>query len=63
VGKTTLLLELVAELGDAAAYAAAGDPSAALPGFWERLWAQAEQKAEAHGRALVLLDEAHVLPD
>ena len=62
VGKTTLLLELAAALGDAAIYAAADGPSATLPGFWERLWVQAEQKAAAHARAVVLLDEAPVLP-
>ena len=62
VGKTTLLLELAAEFGDRALYAAADEPAASLPGFWERLWAQAEDCAAAHGRAVVLLDEVHVLP-
>jgi predicted AAA+ superfamily ATPase len=62
VGKTTLLIELQAQLGPGAIYAAADDPSAALPGFWERLWSRAEQTAAEHGRAIVLLDEAQVLP-
>jgi len=63
VGKTTLLLELAEAHGRAAIYAAADGPEAALPGFWERLWASAEATAAREGRALVLLDEAHVLTD
>lgn len=63
VGKTTLLLELAGELGDIAIYAAADAPEAALPGFLDRLWAGAESTARTHGRAVVLLDEAHVLAD
>lgn len=63
VGKTTLLLELAGELGEAALYAAADAPEAALPGFLDRLWAAAETTARTRGRAVVLLDEAHVLPD
>jgi hypothetical protein len=39
-----------------------GTPEAALPGFWERLWSQAERVALT-GRAIVLLDEAHLLYD
>jgi uncharacterized protein len=63
VGKTTLLLELAGRLGKAAIYAAADGPEAALPGFWERLWARAEELAERQRRAVVLLDEAHLLAD
>ena len=63
VGKTTLLLEIAERYGSAALYAAADGPGAGLPGFWERLWARAEQAASAHGRAVVLLDEAHLLHD
>jgi uncharacterized protein len=63
VGKTTLLLEIAERHGKAAIYAAADGPEAALPGFWERLWVRAEQTAAAAGRALVLLDEAHLLHD
>lgn len=63
VGKTTLLLELAARHGQAAIYAAADGPEAALPGFWERLWLRAEEVPSIEGRALVLLDEAHLLQD
>jgi predicted AAA+ superfamily ATPase len=61
VGKTTLLLDLAGELGKRAIYAAADGPEAALPGFWERLWGQAERTAAREGRSIVLLDEAHLL--
>ena len=61
VGKTTLLLELAESDGKQAVYAAADAPEAALPGFWERLWGQAEEVAEMQGRAVVLLDEVHLL--
>lgn len=58
VGKTSLLLELAAELGDEAIYAAADAPEASLPGFWERLWARVEETATARGRVVLLIDEA-----
>lgn len=61
VGKTTLLLELAGQAGRQAVYAAADAPEAALPGFWERFLARAEDTAAAHGRAVLLLDEAHLL--
>lgn len=61
VGKTTLLLELAAQHGKAAIYVAADGPEATLPGFWERLWLHAAHTAESEGRALVLLDEAHLI--
>ena len=57
VGKTTLLLELERELGGRAIYAAADGPEAALPGFWERLWALAEETGKEHGSAVLLIDE------
>ncbi len=63
VGKTTLLLELAERLGSAAIYAATDGPEAAVPGFWERLWVRAQEAAAREGRAVVLLDEAHMLPD
>ncbi len=63
VGKTTLLLEFADRFGDAAVYAAADGPEAALPGFWERLWSRTEEIANAQGRVVVLLDEAHLMPD
>ena len=63
VGKTTLLLEIAGRVGQEAVYAAADAPEASLPGFWERLLARAEDVAAAHGRAVVLLDEAPLLHD
>ncbi|MDM7916198.1 MAG: ATP-binding protein [Candidatus Eisenbacteria bacterium] len=63
VGKTTLLLELADRLAPQAVYAAADSPEAALPGFWERMFSQAEDLARSHGRSIVLLDEAHLLHD
>lgn len=61
VGKTTLLLALCAQHPSTSIYAAADGPEAALPGFWERLWHGAETMAAREGRALVLLDEVHLL--
>jgi uncharacterized protein len=61
VGKTTLLLELVRQFGEAAVYMA-DEPDAALPGFWERCWTEAEAQAQ-RGTAVLLLDEIHHLPD
>lgn len=63
VGKTTLLLEIADQLREQAVYAAADAPEAALPGFWERGLARAEDVAAAEGRAVMLLDEAHLLHD
>jgi len=64
VGKTTLLLELAAELGERATYFAADGPEAALPGFWERLWNRAEAAATSQrGRNVVLIDEVQHLAD
>jgi predicted AAA+ superfamily ATPase len=62
VGKTTLLLEIAKQFGDAAIYAAGDEPDAALPGFWDRRWAMAESRAQ-QGPAVLLLDEVHHLPD
>lgn len=61
VGKTTLLLELAEQHKSRTIYAAADGPEAALPGFWERLWARASELASKEGSALLLLDEAHSL--
>ena len=63
VGKTTLLTELAEHFGGRAIYVAADSPEAALPGFWERTFARAEESAAAASPAIVLLDEAHLLPD
>ena len=60
VGKTTLLLDIAGQFGDAAIYAAGDEPDAALPGFWERRWADAEARAQ-RGMAVLLLDEIHHL--
>jgi hypothetical protein len=63
VGKTTLLLEIASAEGERAIYAAADSPEAGLPGFWERIWSEAERVAASHGRAVVLLDEVHLFPE
>ena len=63
VGKTTLLLDMAARHGQAAVYAAADGPEAAVPGFWERIWLRAEDTAAREGQAVLLLDEIHMLPD
>ena len=63
VGKTTLLLDLVRRLGPVADYVAMDGPEAVLPGFWERVWSRADATVATHGRAVVLLDEVHLLPD
>src|SRR5580698_144209 len=60
VGKTTLLLAIAERFGNRAVYAAGDDPDAALPGFWERCWADAEERAQ-RGPAVLLLDEVHQL--
>ena len=62
VGKTTLLLDIASQFGDAAVYAAGDEPDAALPGFWDRRWAMAEVRAQ-RGAAILLLDEIHHLSD
>jgi predicted AAA+ superfamily ATPase len=62
VGKTTLLLEIAAEFGDRAVYTAGDDPDAALPGLWERRWADAETRAK-DGTGVLLLDEVHQIAD
>lgn len=63
VGKTTLLLALAKRHGKRALYVACDAPEAALPGFWEQLWARAEGLADANGDAVLLLDEIHLLSD
>lgn len=62
VGKTTLLLELQRRRGRAALYAAADAPEAALPGFWEHLFARAEEEARSRRKAYLLLDEVQSQP-
>ncbi len=57
-----MLVELAARFESAALYVAADSPEASLPGFWERLWTRAEARA-LRDHAIVMIDEAHVLPD
>lgn len=56
VGKTTLLLTLAQAWGDQGQYAAADAPASQLPGWRERIWAQACARA-ARGPTVLLLDE------
>jgi predicted AAA+ superfamily ATPase len=60
VGKTTLLLDLAEHLGEAAHYVAADDPQAGLPGFWERVWTEAETRASRGGGALFIDEIQHI---
>ncbi|HSN90149.1 MAG TPA: ATP-binding protein [Anaeromyxobacteraceae bacterium] len=61
VGKTTLLLELADRIGPGAVYAAADSPEASLPGFWERTLERAEGAAAEGGKAVLFVDEVHLL--
>jgi uncharacterized protein len=62
VGKTTLLLEIAKRIGEAAHYVAADDPSTGLPGFWERMWTDAEARS-VKGRVVILIDEIQYFAD
>lgn len=57
VGKTTLLLELAAAFAGRVIYAAADSTEAALSGWWEQLWREAERLAVQAGGAILLVDE------
>lgn len=61
VGKTTLLLEVGDRLRGRSIYAACDGPESALPGFWERLWSRAEERARSGRRMVLLLDEVQHL--
>lgn len=63
MGKTTLLLEFSEELGERVVYAPADGREAALPGFWERLWMGAAEKAGTCGGPVLLIDEVQYLAD
>ena len=63
VGKTTLLLELEKKFEKRAFYVALDSPETSLPGFWERLWARAEEATQSGETIIVLLDEAQTLPN
>lgn len=57
VGKTTLLLSIAEQLSEQAEYYAADSPESSLPGWWDRVWATAELKAQAGAITIVLIDE------
>jgi len=63
VGKTTLLGEIEARWPEKTLYLAADAPEASLPGWWERQWQRARERAAGAGGAILLLDEVHWLPD
>ena len=63
VGKTTLLLTLLKEFGEQAAYISFDSPAAEFPGLWERTWAEAQVRVTKRGRAILLLDEIQHLED
>src|SRR4051812_14297319 len=63
IGKTTLLLSLSEELGRRALYTACDSPEASVPGYWERLWTTAEERAQEQGLVCLFLDEVHLLSD
>jgi predicted AAA+ superfamily ATPase len=56
VGKTTMLLELAAARRDRAYYVAADAPASQLPGWRERIWATACERARS-APAVLFLDE------
>jgi predicted AAA+ superfamily ATPase len=62
VGKTTLLLEIAGRLGERAVYGAGDGPEAALPGHWERLFRDAEERGRNRPPAVLLLDEVQHFP-
>ncbi len=63
VGKTTLLLKMQGDLGARGLYRAADTPEAHLPGFWERVWSDAEATARQEGKAVLFLDEIQLVHD
>ena len=62
VGKTTLLLEVAAELGDRVQYVASDTTEAALPGWWDVQWQEARRRAQ-QVPGVLMLDEIQYLPD
>ena len=63
VGKTSLLLELVAQFGERALYVSADTTAAQIPGWWETILGQAESLARKHGGAVLFVDEIPYLPN
>lgn len=59
VGKTTLLLELSRSLPNVVYYAVDA-PEAALPGWWEAIWREVQQRVK-RGPMVVMLDEIQYL--
>jgi uncharacterized protein len=62
VGKTTLLLDLTDQIGEGGYYVAADDPQAGLPGFWDRIWVEAEKRA-SKGVGVLFIDEIQHIAD
>ena len=61
VGKTTLLLDLAKVRGEQGLYVAADAPASQLPGWRERVWAQARERSR-HAPATLFLDEIQTQP-
>ncbi len=62
VGKTTLLLALAEDHGERGMYVAADAPASLLPGWRDRIWAQASELARRGGKAALFIDEIQALP-
>ena len=63
VGKTHLLRAVERRWRGRAVYAAADEPAASLPGWWESRWQEAERVASRRGSAVLLIDEIQFLPE
>lgn len=57
MGKTTLLVEIAEEYGDRAFYLSGDEPEGAAPGAWERVFAEAEERASDGRNVVLFLDE------
>ena len=63
VGKTHLLEDIRRRHQGRAVYAAADAPEAAIAGWWELQWREAERLARPSASAVLLIDEIHYLGD
>lgn len=63
VGKTHLLRSLEERFAGRVSYCAADTSEAALPGWWELQWREAERRARPDAPAVLLFDEIHALRD
>ena len=63
VGKTTLLLEIAARWREQVVYSAMDGPESHLPGHWERIWRDANERAQRIGKAILILDEIQSVHD